>query len=36
MGLDMYLTKKTYVKKWDHIPAGGQEWLFYSIQPNAK
>lgn len=20
MGLDMYLTKKTYVKKWDHIP----------------
>ena len=24
MGLDMYLTKKTYVKKWDHIPADKQ------------
>lgn len=24
MGLDMYLIKKTYVKKWDHIPADKQ------------
>lgn len=24
MGLDMYLSKRTYVKRWDHIPAEEQ------------
>lgn len=27
MGLDMYLSKKTYVKNWDHLPEGDRHTI---------
>jgi len=34
MGLDMYLSKKTYVKQWDHIPK--EEQFEVTVKRNGK